>query len=193
MAIFRTSSILVFIILISITSSSTCHKPNDTYNAKQLCSKASCFLGFNKFKKSDNHSVDFNVKGLSKVLVQLTSESAKLKSFAKKIDDWEFTKKYNLCSKNYNDAIHTLEDAKKRLQSGDYNVCVQLHDAYEDIKSCRNTLNEEDRNPFKYGKYTDPYYEYILKKNNDLEYSLCAVEAMLLTISKRPNSFYGNN
>ncbi|PIN22704.1 Pectinesterase [Handroanthus impetiginosus] len=181
MAIFSTSSvmILISIVFISMTPSSTANNLTDN-EIKHLCSKTVNLEACYKLLKSDHRTAKVDAKGLAEVSVDLASNKAnktrtQLNSLAKATHDSQLRNLYNLCSKNYEDTIRDLEDAKKNLHSGAYkDISVQVNDAVEEVKNCQIVFN---------GASSD--HAHIKKKNKDFEFHLNIVKVKSDNLNKK--------
>ncbi|KAG8385147.1 hypothetical protein BUALT_Bualt03G0011500 [Buddleja alternifolia] len=78
-------------------------------------------------------------------------------------NDDKFKGKYESCSSNYNDASRNLEEAKRSLDSNDYqNIPKQVDDTNDELEGCRREFDENafdpahirDRNK-EFGLYVD--------------------------------------
>ncbi|KAG8385221.1 hypothetical protein BUALT_Bualt03G0019600 [Buddleja alternifolia] len=183
MAISCTSSsvlILISIVFTSIAPSLASNKVTDT-EIKQLCSKTNNLAVCYKLLKSDHRTANVDAKGLADISVDWASNKAhkihsQLNSFAKTIRDSHLKNIYNSCSKNYEDAIHDLEVAKKNLKSSVYkNMPVQVKDTSEEIKSCENLFNGASSND----------HAHIKKKNQDFEFLVGIVKIMVDNLKKK--------
>ncbi|KAG8385144.1 hypothetical protein BUALT_Bualt03G0011200 [Buddleja alternifolia] len=181
MSISGTSSVLILISIVfaSIAPSSAGNKVTDT-KIRQLCSKTSNLMVCYKLLKSDHRTANVDAKGLAEISVDLAYNKAnkvhsQLNSFAKAVQVSHLRNIYNLCTKNYEDAIHDLEVAKKNLKSGAYkNMPIQVKDAFEEIKSCENVLNGA----------TSTDDADIKKKNQDVKFLVSIVKVTADNLNK---------
>ncbi|PIM99406.1 hypothetical protein CDL12_28093 [Handroanthus impetiginosus] len=162
-----------------MATSSTAHYLTDN-EIKHLCSKTGNLEACHKLLKSDHRTAKVDAKGLTEVSVDLASNKAnkirtQLNSFSKATHDSGLRNLYNLCSKNYDDAIRDLEVAKKNLHSGAYkDISIQINDAVEEVKICEIVFN---------GASSDRAH--IKKKNKDLEFCLNIVKVTSDNLNKK--------
>ncbi|GAA0176047.1 hypothetical protein LIER_29110 [Lithospermum erythrorhizon] len=133
--------LFTFLVLVVLVIPSTSIKER---SLRKICSKTINKKDCLKLLKSDDRTSDANLKGLTKIAIDLSLK--RLRKLVQKIDvigentsDNNYYYRYSSCSRNYKYAIKKLESAKDRLESHGHNdIDKYVKDAQQNINKCKN-------------------------------------------------------
>ncbi|XP_073290053.1 pectinesterase inhibitor-like [Primulina huaijiensis] len=123
------------------------HEKEKYGDLRDLCSKTHDSKLCWKLLKSERSKFHTDTKGMVEAAIDLARGKAeeihhKLDRLREESKDEQLKQKYWSCSKNYNDAIGDLNEAKEMLRKrGHSGIPVLVDDVLNEVKSCHNDFD----------------------------------------------------